>query len=146
MANYQNLLAVIAANIYTNGNQEVTAAMVKAAAESMVGALGFGYQCAGVATPDTDPGTPDPRLFYIASENGTYTHFGGVQLQDQIAIFLYDEDGWRAEFLSVSLNIEDLAYVAEDGFFIVDEALNIGFCVDASGAHAKNIIEYEILN
>ena len=43
MANYSNLLATIAANIYTNGNGEITAAMVKTALDAVVAALAAGY-------------------------------------------------------------------------------------------------------
>lgn len=34
----------------------------------------------------------------------------------------------------------------EDGFYVVDEQLNIGFAVDSNGAHAINLMEYEIVN
>lgn len=34
-----------------------------------------GYLFAGIATPDTDPGTPDQNVFWIASTPGNYTHF-----------------------------------------------------------------------
>ena len=40
MANYANLLATIAANIYTNGNNEVTAQMVKDAVDDIVDKMG----------------------------------------------------------------------------------------------------------
>lgn len=40
---------------------------------------------------------------------------------------------------------EHLARVAENGFFVVDSELNIGLKVDANGAHAKNLLEYEIV-
>lgn len=36
--------------------------------------------------------------------------------------------------------------VEEDGFFFVDEQLNVGVKVDSDGIHAKNILEYEIIN
>lgn len=75
MANYANLLATIAANIYTNNNNEVTAAMVKTAVDQMVASLGAGYQFMSVATPATNPGTPDAKVFYIASTPGTYSNF-----------------------------------------------------------------------
>lgn len=39
-----------------------------------------------------------------------------------------------------------VADVAEDGFFFVDENLNIGAYLDASGIHAPNILEYEIIS
>lgn len=34
----------------------------------------------------------------------------------------------------------------EDGFFIVDQSLNIGVYVDANGIHANNILEFQIVN
>lgn len=91
MANYANLLAAIAANVYTNHNQEVTAAMVESALQSMVSSLGDGYQFVGIATPSTSPGTPDERVFYIAAP-GTYTNFGGsvVVPEGYVAAFAYD--------------------------------------------------------
>lgn len=78
MANYANLLATIAANIYTNNNNEVTASMVKTAVDAMVGSLGDGYQFMGIATPATNPGTPDMKVCYAAIQPGTYANFGGL--------------------------------------------------------------------
>ncbi len=37
------------------------------------------------------------------------------------------------------------AEVNESGFFIVDESLNVGVKLDSGGIHAKNILEYEII-
>lgn len=44
--------------------------------------------------------------------------------------------------------IDQLGFVFtnQDGFAIVDEELNIGLLVDSYGVHAKNILEYEIVN
>lgn len=33
------------------------------------------------------------------------------------------------------------AEVVEDGFFIVDNALNIGLGIDGKGTHSKNLVE-----
>lgn len=38
------------------------------------------------------------------------------------------------------------ATVAEKGFFVVDEELNIGCFIDETGVQAPNILEYEIVN
>lgn len=38
------------------------------------------------------------------------------------------------------------AEVEETGFFFVDEQLNVGVKIDDDGIHAKNILEYEIIN
>lgn len=34
----------------------------------------------------------------------------------------------------------------ESGFFVVDEGLNVGVRVDNDGVHAKNILEFEVIN
>lgn len=89
MANYANLLATIAANIYTNNNNEVTAAMVKTAVDAMVASLGAGYQFMGVATPATTPGNTDIKQFYLASEPGIYTGFDNLTVSGA-GLLLYD--------------------------------------------------------
>lgn len=99
MVNYANLLATIAANIYTNGNNEVTAAMAKTAMDAMVASLGAGYQFMGVAHPaDTPSSYADLRAFWLAGEAGTYTNFGGLVLDDRdVAVIKYDGNGWSKE-------------------------------------------------
>lgn len=50
MSNYANTKAIIAANIYTNGGNEVTAAKVKSAVDDIVDTLiAGGYLYKGVA-------------------------------------------------------------------------------------------------
>ena len=41
-----------------------------------------GYQFRGIATPSTNPGTPDGPVFYIASEPGTYVNFGSLTVEE----------------------------------------------------------------
>ena len=62
MAAYDNLRAVIAANVYQNNNNEVTADMVKAAMNAMVASLGAEFQFGGVAKPTDNPGTQDYKV------------------------------------------------------------------------------------
>lgn len=98
MANYANLLATIAANIYTNNNNEVTASMVKTAVDQMVASLGAGYQFMGVATPATNPGTPDAKVFYIAGAPGTYTNFGGAVVNEgEVVLLKGSGSSWSKE-------------------------------------------------
>lgn len=117
MANYANLLATIAANIYTNNNEEVTAAMVKAAVDSMVNSLGAGYQFMGVATPATNPSNTDIKQFYIASTPGTYTNFvdsGGDALEvndGEVAVLKY-ETAWSKEVTGAATRAEFRPYGA----------------------------------
>ena len=95
MANYANLLATIAANIYTNNNEEVTAAMVKAVCNAMVAELGAGYQYMGLAyTTTTPPVNPDERIFYIAAGPGTFTNFDGLQVTQGVTVLRYNGTSW----------------------------------------------------
>ena len=91
MANYATLKAAIAAAIRENGNNEITGNLLQQQLLAMVNSLGVGYQYAGIATPATNPGTPDQNVFYFASTAGTYTNFGSLVLADgEIAILKYN--------------------------------------------------------
>lgn len=91
MANYATLKAAIAAAIKQNGNNEITGNLLQQQLLAMVNSLGVGYQYLGIATPETNPGTPDQNVFYLASTAGTYTNFGGLVLADgEIAILKYN--------------------------------------------------------
>lgn len=102
MANYQSLKAAINAVIKANGNKEITGTVLNEVLLAMVNSLGAGYQFAGVATPDTNPGTPDQKVFYIASQAGTYTNFGGAVVSDGIAIFKWN-GMWTTETLDLPI-------------------------------------------
>ena len=75
MANYSDLIQTINDSIKSNGNQEITGPVLNAVLQAMVSALGEGYQFMGMATPDTNPGTPDEKVFYIATREGSYINF-----------------------------------------------------------------------
>ena len=57
MGNYELLKAAINDIIKANGRQEITGEVLNQVLLSMVNSLGAGYQCMGVATPSTNPGT-----------------------------------------------------------------------------------------
>jgi len=122
MANYANLLATIAANIYTNNNNEVTAAGVQAAVNAMVASLGAGYQFMGVAhIADTPSGYADLRAFWLAGEAGTYTNFGGLVLADgEVSVIKYDGNGWSKDNVSsinkTPLNLLDTTRITPGKF------------------------------
>lgn len=91
MANYATLKAAIQQVIKTNGNEEITGALLQQSLLAMINSLGGYYQFAGIATPSTNPGTPDQNVFYLASTAGTYVNFGGLVLADgEIAILKYN--------------------------------------------------------
>lgn len=95
MANYSELIATINDQIKANGNQEITGPVLNAVLQAMVSALGEGYQYMGVATPDTNPGTPDGKVFYFIYMAGNYPNFGGVNVSmNGLGILLYDAN-WK---------------------------------------------------
>lgn len=95
MANYQELKQAIADVIKTNGNQEITGAILQNELISVVSVIGENATFAGIATPETNPGTPDQNVFYIASSNGVYSNFDGYKLEDEIVLFVNKSQSWK---------------------------------------------------
>lgn len=94
MGNYKQLKQAISDVIKTNGNQEITGAIMQNALLSIISTVGSNATFAGIATPDTNPGTPDQNVFYIASQDGTYSNFGGVTLNGEVVIFTNKNGNW----------------------------------------------------
>lgn len=63
-----------------------------------------GYFYAGIATPTTNPGTPDGSVFYIANGKGTYTNFGGIDVTEDDAVILYYDTVWHKEATGIASN------------------------------------------
>ena len=100
MADFNALQALINAYIKKNGVQAITGQILNGILNGMVTALGKGYTIAGSADPTTDPGTMTGPLAYIAYTAGTYTHFGGLEVeQGEVAMLIYNEDLWHKEVL-----------------------------------------------
>lgn len=59
--------------------------------------LNEGYIYKGIATPSTNPAIPTGKVFYIAVQGGTYTHFDGVEVANGITILAYDGEDWSAD-------------------------------------------------
>lgn len=96
MANYATLKSTIEDNINQNGANAITGPVLQSALLAMVNSLGAGFQFADVATPDTDPGTPDQKVCYFAATPGTYANFGGIVLADgEVAIIRGSGTTWE---------------------------------------------------
>lgn len=102
MGNYEQLKASIAAVIKANGMQKITGNVLQATLLSLVSNIGDNATFAGIATPDTNPGTPDQNIFYLASQPGVYSNFGGVELTDQPLIFINKKGIWVKNELGVA--------------------------------------------
>lgn len=67
--------------------------------------LNEGYLFAGTATPDTDPGTPDRKVVWIASMPGTYSGFRGFSVKpNTLALFFPLGGKWTKHTVSILYN------------------------------------------
>ena len=55
-----------------------------------------GYKFAGIAVPSTVPMSTDAKIFYIATQAGTYTLFGDITLTDGINVLMYSGSAWSS--------------------------------------------------
>ena len=109
MSNYNSLKTAIDANIKQNGKQEITGPVLNSVLNAMVDTLGAGYQFAGIAVSDTNPGTPDAKVFYIANGKGAYTNFSGLDVTEDEVVVLYYDTEWH----KVSTGIASQAKLSE---------------------------------
>lgn len=116
MANYDSLKTAIKNVIKTNGNNEITGQLLQQSLLSMINSLGSGYQFVSVATPTTNPGTPDSKVFYIANGNGTYTKFGGLEVTEDEVVILYYDTVWHklATGIASQEKLTELGQVVEE--------------------------------
>ena len=119
MANYQELKQAIADVIKTNGNQEITGAILQSTLLSIVNGIGVNRTFAGIATPTTVPGTPDANVFYLAAQPGAYVNFGSnAVVTDTVQVF-YNNAGntWSAWTLPIAPQQTTYNIAAQDSFY-----------------------------
>lgn len=97
MGNYEQLKQAVSDVIKTNGNQEITGEIMQNTLLSIISTIGNDATFAGIAVPETNPGTPDQNVFYIASQPGNYSNFGNIKLVDQVLI-LTNKNGYWVKF------------------------------------------------
>lgn len=113
MANYETLKTAIQQVIKTNGNNEITGALLQQSLLAMINSLGTGYQFIGVATPTTNPENPDAKVFYITNGKGTYTNFGNIEVTEDEVVVLYYDTEWHKVSTGIASQ-EKLNELSED--------------------------------
>ena len=93
MGTYEELKAAIQQVIRTNGNNEITGAILKNVLLSIINVVGANATFAGIATPNTNPGTAEQNVFYLATEAGTYVNFGDIVIKTGEAVILSNKTG-----------------------------------------------------
>lgn len=123
MGNYEELKAAVASVIKTNGNQEITGQVLQNTLTTLISQVGANATFAGIATPETAPGTPDQNVFYIAGQSGIYANFGGYEVTKKAVAFNNVGGNWVATELNLLSSdfgdsaVYDMAY---SGYLPVD--------------------------
>lgn len=86
------------------GNAEDKVMSQKAVSDSINKLKNAGYLYAGIATPTTNPGTPDGSVFYIANGKGTYANFGGLEVTEDDVVILYYDTVWHKVSTGIASN------------------------------------------
>lgn len=102
MANYANLITAIQNVVKTNGNNEITGALLQQSLLAIINSLGADYQFVGVATPSATPGTPDQKVAYIASTPGVYANFGNYTVGENDVVFFKYNGSWTREITQIA--------------------------------------------
>lgn len=96
MGNYEQLKQSVSDVIKTNGNQEITGSILQNVLLTIISSVGANATFAGMATPTTNPGTPDGPVFYLASKSGTYTNFNAIELQAGLSVLMWN-GSWNSQ-------------------------------------------------
>lgn len=109
MGGYTELKAAIAAVIKTNGNNDITGAILQNVLKTIVSTVGANRAFAGIADANTNPGTPDGNVFYVAYTAGNYVSFvsGSTYITvnpGELAILYNSAANWGKYVIGLSAN------------------------------------------
>ena len=122
MANWDDLKEAIANVIKNNGNQEITGQVLQNVLNTIVSTLGENATFVGVATPTTNPGTPDGNAFYISSIAGIYSNFNQIEIEaNEIAILKNGNNGWSKEQIIKLDNSLSNITIADSNYKVLEE-------------------------
>lgn len=148
MGNYEQLKQAVADVVKSNGNQEITGDILQNTLLTIISTVGSGATFAGIATPTTNPGTPDQNVFYIASEDGIYSNFGNVVLENEVAIFTNENGIWQKGKTGIATykQVSELEYKSIPSIIEIikpynnwiRDKYNCGYCDANTGKFTEN--------
>lgn len=148
MGNYEQLKQAVADVVKSNGNQEITGDILQNTLLTIISTVGSGATFAGIATPTTNPGTPDQNVFYIASEDGIYSNFGNVVLENEVAIFTNGNGIWQKGKTGIATykQVSELEYKSIPSIIEIikpynnwiRDKYNLGYCDAKTGEFKEN--------
>lgn len=106
MGNYEELKQAVSDVIKTNGNQEITGAIMQNTLLAIISTVGANATFAGVATPTTNPGTPDANVFWLAGEAGIYANFDDLKVEDEVVVFYINNGIWQKKDTGIPTKVQ----------------------------------------
>lgn len=143
MGNYDELKQAVSEVIKANGNQEITGQVLQNTLLSIINTVGVNATFSGIATTETNPGTPDQNVFYIAVEPGIYSNFEGKEiLPNQLCILYNKNNVWSIYKLGVLTTegagaVNSLSAIFQNGYIDFDSQ-NKKFTIGATFVIRKN--------
>lgn len=116
MANYTALKQSIRQIVKSNHANEIDGPDLQGVLISMVNSLGADFQFAGIATLNTNPGTPDQKVAYLAVQAGYYANFGLRVASGEIAFLVYNTS-WTKVSCPTPANSTQAAIMAAGKYF-----------------------------
>ena len=83
-------------------NEAIVPSKLSTDIQSLISNLSKTATFAGIATPTTNPSTPDGPVFYIAKGKGTYTNFGGIDITEDEVVVLYYDNIWHKNITGIA--------------------------------------------
>ena len=92
---WTELKTSIANVIKTNGNQEITGAVLQSVLFSMIENLGWKYTYYGTVQISSEaPENTDGNIFVFPTQKGVYPNFGGLEVSNKLCIFYNSGANW----------------------------------------------------
>ena len=105
MANWNDLKASVAEVIKANSNQEITGYLLQSVLNSIISNIGANATFIGIATPTTNPGVPDGKVFYFAFQEGIYANFGDLSVKSGLAVLIFTSSWTITQIYTISQGI-----------------------------------------
>lgn len=95
MGEYEQLKTAIQQAIKQNGRGEITGELLQSTLVSLVNSVGLGATFGGIATPNTQVTSLDQNIYFLAYQDGTYSYFGGITLNNEVAFLSNGRGSWE---------------------------------------------------
>lgn len=145
---HESLKNSISSVIKTNGNQEITGAILQNILLSVVNNLGDGATFKGVATPSTYASTTFDNVFYIAVEKGSYPSFSSsIGASDGLVVFSYSGGSWLKTNINVATksDLTTLAAKSELTPLATKTELSSGLATKQNTINDSNKLSFTLL-